>query len=293
MKSQPGILSPIALHTRFLEFSIKNSQNLISVLERLSTHEFGDQYVVGLGQPIMTQLNATISGLTSFPEFKSKTTPVPTTQSSLWVCIRGEDRGEIDKQYQDLFSQLKSAFSLTTLVDGFKYDIGRDLTGYEDGTENPEGRSAIAAAILNNVGMGLDGSSFVAIQKWLHDFDTFDQMSGSEQDNAIGRHRLTNEEFDAPESAHVKRTAQEDFDPEAFIVRRSLPWSDDSGSGLMFVAFGASFYAFEAQMNRMIGLEDGICDGLFQFSKPVTGGYYWCPPVTSAGYLDLSAIGLS
>jgi putative iron-dependent peroxidase len=57
------------------------------------------------------------------------------------------------------------------------------------------------------------------------------------------------------------------------------------------VAFGKSFDAFEAQLNRMVGAEDGIADALFRFSKPVTGSYFWCPPM-AGGRLDLSALGL-
>jgi putative iron-dependent peroxidase len=41
----------------------------------------------------------------------------------------------------------------------------------------------------------------------------------------------------------------------------------------------------------MLGLEDGTVDALFSFSRPVTGGYYWCPPVAGErvdlGYLKL------
>jgi len=59
----------------------------------------------------------------------------------------------------------------------------------------------------------------------------------------------------------------------------------------MFVAFGCSFYAFDAQLKRMIGAEDGITDGLFRFTRPISGSYFWCPPVEN-GKLDLSAIGL-
>ncbi len=44
-------------------------------------------------------------------------------------------------------------------------------------------------------------------------------------------------------------------------------------------------------VRRMVGEEDGITDALFRFSRPVTGGYYWCPPCTN-GRLDLSALGL-
>jgi putative iron-dependent peroxidase len=55
----------------------------------------------------------------------------------------------------------------------------------------------------------------------------------------------------------------------------------------MFVAFGYSFDAFEAQMRRMAGLDDGIIDACFRFSRPMTGGYYWCPPI-AGGCIVLS-----
>ena len=53
--------------------------------------------------------------------------------------------------------------------------------------------------------------------------------------------------------------------------------------------FGRTLDAFEVQLRRMVGLEDGITDALFRFSRPVTGAYYWCPPVLD-GRLDLSAL---
>jgi putative iron-dependent peroxidase len=108
----------------------------------------------------------------------------------------------------------------------------------------------------------------------------------------IGRRRDDNVELaDAPPSAHVKRTAQESFAPEAFVVRRSMPWAEGAHAGLVFVAFGRSFDAFEAQLRRMVGGEDGISDALFRFTRPLTGAYYWCPPVTSQGRIDLRALG--
>jgi putative iron-dependent peroxidase len=41
----------------------------------------------------------------------------------------------------------------------------------------------------------------------------------------------------------------------------------------------------------MVGAEDGIADDLFRFSRPVSGCYFWCPPM-KADHLDLSALGL-
>ena len=117
-------------------------------------------------------------------------------------------------------------------------------------------------------------------------------MPAHDQDNSVGRRKSDNEELeDAPESAHVKRTAQESFSPEAFLLRRSMPWTAESNMGLMFVAFGRSFEAFEAQLRRMVGLEDGIVDAIFKFTRPLTGNYCWCPPLRD-GRIDLSALGM-
>jgi putative iron-dependent peroxidase len=172
------------------------------------------------------------------------------------------------------------------LIDAFRYRDGRDLTGYVDGTENPTGESASIA------GIAADGSSYVAVQQWTHDLDLFESFEGDERDAIIGRRISDNEEIeDAPESAHVKRTAQEDFDPEAFILRRSMPWADEASEGLVFVAFARSLDAFEQLQRRMAGLYDGIADGLFRFTTPETGATFWCPPIKNGG-LDLTLIGL-
>ncbi len=56
----------------------------------------------------------------------------------------------------------------------------------------------------------------------------------------------------------------------------------------MFVAFGDPF---DALFRRMIGADDAVTDALFRFTRPLTGGYFWCPPMR-AGSLDLRAIGL-
>jgi putative iron-dependent peroxidase len=44
-------------------------------------------------------------------------------------------------------------------------------------------------------------------------------------------------------------------------------------------------------MRRMAGLEDGITDGIFKISKPVSGSYLWCPPM-QGGQPDLRQIGI-
>lgn len=281
MSQQPGILPDVPDYSCYLEFASRD--DAAAALAILAAVKVDEHAVIGLGQPLLRAAGKSVAGLTAFPELPATHVAAPATQLDLWIWCRGATATEVDDRAQQLLAQLQSSFKLVNKVAGFKHDGGRDLTGYEDGTENPEGDAAVQAAIAA-------GASFVAVQKWQHDLQLFEGLSREEQDNIFGRHKDSNEEFDAPESAHVKRTAQEDFDPEAFVLRRSSPWRDGDDCGLMFVAFGSSFYAFEAQMKRMMGLDDDIVDGVFTYSKALTGGYYWCPPVGVDGLLQLRSL---
>jgi putative iron-dependent peroxidase len=68
-----------------------------------------------------------------------------------------------------------------------------------------------------------------------------------------------------------------------------MPWNDATRAGLVFVAFGRTPDAFEAQLKRMVGAEDGVVDALFKFTQPVTGCHFWCPPL-ARGKLDLRRV---
>ena len=290
--SQPGILVPIPSLSRYLEFGANPDSDPVSVLRNLAIQNIDEGIVIGFGPGLVQGLGHSIEGLRPFPSLSGPGCEVPSTQADLWVWVRGTDRGHITHRARSFAALLRPAFRCDRLLDGFKYDRGLDLTGYEDGTENPEGDDAVDAAIVRRAGPALDGSSFVAVQQWVHDLDHFEAMPQSERDNIIGRGLCDNAELeDAPISAHVKRTAQESFEPEAFVVRRSMPWANASGEGFMFVAFGKSLDAFEAQLRRMAGQEDQVIDGLFRFTRPISGSYFWCPPI-SDGSLELAALGL-
>jgi len=287
---QPGILEPIPPLAAYLFFTLKADASPIEALESLREIADGDRVVVGFGSSLVLKLGAKIEGLRVFQPHVAPGFEVPSTPTALWIWLRGNDRGELIHAARKVEKAVASGFQVAPRIDAFRYGPGLDLTGYEDGTENPKGDEAVAAAVAR--GGFLDGSSFAAVQQWAHDLDHFESFKEQERDHMIGRRICDNEEIeDAPESAHVKRAAQESFEPEAFIVRRSMPWADPDGEGLVFVAFGKSFDAFEAILKRMIGTEDGVPDALFRFTRPVTGAYFWCPPVLN-GRLDLRALGL-
>ncbi len=289
---QPGILLPPPNLARYLSFSLNEKACTVECLAALREQLDGEMTVAGFGASLVQTLGARIPGLKPFPTITAPGLTIENAPDAVWLWLRGDDRGELLHRSRRLTQLLSPAFLLKETWDAFKYREGRDLSGYEDGTENPTDDDAIAAAIASAENPVLAGSSFVATQRWIHDFRRFEAMPSETQDHAIGRRQSDNEELDdAPPSAHVKRTAQESFSPEAFLLRRSMPWAERMDGGLMFVAFGKSFDAFEAQLKRMTGAEDGIVDAIFDFTQPVSGAYFWCPPLRD-GKLDLTLLGI-
>lgn len=282
---QPPILAPVPAFARYLTFQLVPEVDPRPALMRLAAMHVGcvDNLVVGIGGATARALGARVAGLREPTAHSGPGLTVPATPAALWCWIGGDAPGQVFGLGSGVEQTVAGTFDLDSAVDAYRFGDGRDLTGYLDGTENPTGDKAVAVA------GGETGASFVAVQRWRHDFDRWREID--DQDSVIGRELDSNEELgDAPPSAHVKRTAQEDFEPEAFVVRRSMPWTRGSEAGLMFVAFGASFDAFEAQLRRMVGADDGITDALFRFTRPLTTGYFWCPPITEARKLDLSAL---
>ena len=287
MNAQPSILPGAPRVARYMSFSNRPGTGSAASMELVQSLDIDDRIVVGIGEPLVAHCGGNVPELRTFPALSGPGVQVPSKQHALWLWLRGDDQGELVNRSISIADSLADGFRLEQVVDAFKYgidELGLDLTGYEDGTENPTGDDAVEAAIA------ADGSSFVAVQQWVHDLRSFSALPQAEQDHIIGRRKSDNEEIeDAPESAHVKRAEQESFTPEAIVLRRSMPFAQTYGEGLMFVAFGKTLDAFEVQLRRMVGLEDGIADALFRFSRPVNGAYYWCPPVRD-NRLDLESL---
>lgn len=291
---QPGILGDIPPLARYLTFGrtpgTGGAREALEALVEPPPEDAGVVRVIGLGHTLVREIGGSVPGLGNLRPASGPGFVVPSTPAALWIWLRGDDRGDLVHETRRLARRLEPALRLDDVVDAFRYREGLDLTGYEDGTENPTGSAARAAALVTGAGSGLDHSSFAAVQVWEHDLDRFDRFSEPVQDHIIGRRRRDNAELsDGPDAAHVQRTEQEAFDPPVFLLRRSMPWADARRAGLVFVAFVRALDAFERHLDRMTGNEDRVVDHLFRFTRPLTGAFFWCPPVRE-GRLDLSAL---
>jgi porphyrinogen peroxidase len=272
--AQTAILANIPQNAAYLYFTLHTPAQLQQTLLTLGQFCIQHHALLAIGRTLIK--NPDLNNKLRPRGFKNH--PVPQQETDLLIWLRGADAGEIFLQGNVVQQLAQPAFTLTTQQTAFCYQHGRDLTGYEDGTENPQAKDASDAALIST-GV-LQNSSFFVLQRWRHQLAEFKQKPQPEQDNIIGRRLSDNEELDdAPRSAHVKRTAQESFTPEVFMLRKSMPWITEQNAGLMFAAFINNLQNFERMMARMTGDEDGIKDALFSFSELQNSTYCWCPAV--------------
>lgn len=204
----------------------------------------------------------------------------PASQHDLLVWLQGPSRDVLFDAAKAVDAALHGAFRRALDVSGFVYHDSRDLTGFVDGSANPEGDLRRETAVLGEGEPGA-GGAFMITQKWVHHLDAFEALPVAEQERVIGRTKPDSVEFEGdamPEDAHVAR-ADVDVDgvPQR-LFRRSFPYGTVSEHGLYFLAFSADPDRFDVILRRMFGASaEGVVDRLLDFSTPHSGSYWFAP----------------
>jgi len=203
----------------------------------------------------------------------------PATQDDLIVWCSS---ATADRCLSGAWLTRRALDGLATLTDethGFQYFDHQDLTGFEDGTENPKGAERVEVAAIPDGPSA--GGSFVLAQRWVHDLAAFECLAIDEQELIVGRTKDGSVELDPmPQCAHVERVVMSDDDgEEREIYRRSFPYGDTDELGLFFLAFNADLQTFQDMLERMYGVADGLRDKLTEVSHAVSGAYYIAPSV--------------
>lgn len=208
----------------------------------------------------------------------------PATQHDLWLWINGGTPDIVFEHARAAARTLDRAFVVAADHSGFVHRDSRDLTGFIDGTANPMLLDAPAAALVPEGQPGAAGSHVLAMC-WVHDLDAFDRLPVEEQERVFGRTKADSIEFVGarlPKDSHIARTQiQDENGDEVPIYRRSVPYGTTREHGLNFLAFGADRERFDRMLRRMFGpSDDGLHDRLADFSRPVSGAYYFAPSLT-------------
>jgi putative iron-dependent peroxidase len=128
----------------------------------------------------------------------------------------------------------------------------------------------------------------VIAQRWVHDLGAFHALAVEDQERVFGRSKPDSVEMDddtKPANAHIARVEIDIDGEEAEIYRRSTPYGNLGEHGLYFLGFSRELRRFEIMLHNMFGLGDGPRDRLTDFTRPVTGSFFFAPSVAAINEL--------
>lgn len=248
--------------------------------------------VVGVGSLLWDRLFGwpRPAGLHPFVELNGPRHTAVATPGDLLFHVRAHRFDLCFDLSERLMERLRDVGQVVDEVHGFKFFDERDLLGFVDGTENPVGASAAAAALIGEEDPVFAGGSYVIVQKYVHDLESWDALTVEEQERAIGRSKLEDIEMaDAvkPSNSHVAlNTIIDEGGQQRQILRANMPFGRVGAKefGTYYIAYARSPDVIEQMLaNMFIGNPHGNTDRILDFSTPRTGNLFFVP---SADFLD-------
>jgi porphyrinogen peroxidase len=247
--------------------------------------------VMGFGSDVWDRLfgKPRPAELHPFREIGAGSRNAPATPGDLLFHIRAEPMGLCFELAAQIMARLQGAVSPVDEVQGFRYFDNRDLLGFVDGTESPSGQEADQAALIGEEDPAFAGGSYVVVQKYLHDLNTWNALPIEMQERIVGRTKLADIELDdavKPSSAHVALTKIEENGREIKIVRDNMAFGQAGQGefGTYFIGYSRSPRTIELMLENMfVGRPPGNYDRLLDVSRAVTGNLFFVP---TASFLE-------
>lgn len=232
-----------------------------------------ERLVPGRGRPM--QMHA-------FRPLSDGARTAPATDGDVFLHVRAERRDFCHELLRLIMGKLGDAVRVVDETHGFAYMDNRDLIGFVDGTENPDGQARGRWTIVGDEDPDHAGGSYVTVQRYVTDFAAWGSVATEEQERVIGRTKADDVELDdvaCPPTAHKARTTIVRGDgEEQKIVRHNLAWGTSTEAGTFFIGYARDLSVTEEMLERMFVADaEGVYDRLLDFSRPVTGAHFFAP----------------
>ncbi len=208
----------------------------------------------------------------------------PSTPGDLLFHIRAESMDVCFELAGRIVDAMGGAVTIVDEAHGFKFFDNRDLLGFVDGTENPDGPIAMSATQIGDEDPDFAGGCYVHVQKYVHDMNSWNSLSTEEQERVMGRTKLDDIEMDdavKPVNSHIALNVITDADGnELKIVRHNMPFGEIGKAefGTYFIGYSRSPAVTERMLDNMfVGDPPGTTDRILDFSTALTGAMFFTP----------------
>ncbi len=222
--------------------------------------------------------------LRPFAPIEGQIHKAPATPGDLFFHIRAEREDLCFEFERLLLNQLGSSVEVADEVIGFRYFDSRDLLGFVDGTANPTGRDINGSTLVGDEDAEFAGGSYVVVQKYLHQMQSWARLPKGEQEQIIGREIVSNVELpDATSGQKSHKTLATIVDEdggEHDILRDNMPFGRPGQGeyGTYFIGYSRHLWVTQKMLERMfLGDPPGMHDRLLDFSTACTGAVFFAP----------------
>ncbi|WP_344290172.1 Dyp-type peroxidase, partial [Microbacterium arabinogalactanolyticum] len=149
----------------------------------------------------------------------------PATQRDMLIHIQSLRHDVNFTLAQAALAAFGNVIKIEEETHGFRWVEDRDLSGFIDGTENPQGDQRPAVATIAE-GEEDAGGSYVLVQRYEHNLRQWQRFTTEQQEQIIGRTKHDSEELPAdqrPDTSHVSRVDLKEDGKGLKILRQSLP----------------------------------------------------------------------
>ena len=294
---QPAIFATMGQHQWYVHLSREAGANLTHIKSvvtnlRKVCKDQGINLVLGFGPTLLKDLSKDIpNDFQPFETVKSvdgSGREAKGTQEELLFWMNSPRKDQVWKAQWDarqaLVGQMKVARETMTFI----YGASLDMTGFIDGTGNPDPKERDREVAIVPDGQPGAGGSFILAQRWVHDLEAWEQQSIPEQEGVFGRTKEKSERLDKqPAHSHLSHvelrqgaTADANKPKRDEITRRSTPYAFHDGTvGLYFMAFCKTQAPLRERLRAMYGCDGQPRDRLTDFSNPASGSFYFAPSV--------------
>jgi putative iron-dependent peroxidase len=295
---QPAILDrDMGVHQWYVHLSRVDGADLghINSVLRQYRKECSDQgikTVIAFGPGLLPELTSdTPNDFQSFETIHSvdgSGREAKGTQEELLLWLHSPDKGAVWRTQWNARQALKGHMNVARETMTFIYGASLDMTGFIDGTGNPDPADQDAVVAIVPDGEPGAGGSHINAQRWVHDLEAWEKLPLSEQEAVFGRTKADSTRLDVqPPTSHLAHvelregeTADATKPKRDEITRRSTPYAFHDGTvGLYFMAFCKNQAPLRERLRAMYGCDGQVRDKLTDFSNPASGSFYFAPSV--------------
>ena len=204
---------------------------------------------------------------------------MPATQHDAVLWLSGSEYDVVFDTAREAIAALEPLASVADETSSWPYRHDRDLTGFIDGSENPDLVDAPEVAVIP-AGRPGAGGSVLLLQKWSHDVRAWESLAVAEQEQVIGRTKDESVELDDEARRLARRDdrpgrLRQDLPPQHALRHGDRPRDDvrrlqrRAGAG------------WRRCSRAWRGSPGAVRDALTRYTQPLTGAYYFVPSAQS------------